>query len=174
MDSQQTRRADTQHPLTKRAPANPDSRGGKFIAHGIRPAAFVPMPKPLVTSQPPARIPRDVQARLERMGAVADHLLSRVSLPTPRLHGLRKQEENNRRQAIERPPGAGNKVIPSLCGKCGLEFPSKTSRNAHGKVCTVAGNYFGTPARAGKPERNLMYEAWARWEGEGGALRVFE
>lgn len=57
------------------------SVGGKFIAHGIRPSTFQRMPKPRVMSQPPA----EVAPPTRRQNKQAE--------------GLRKTEENNRRQA---------------------------------------------------------------------------
>ena len=45
------------HQLSAPQRAKPSPTGGKFIAHGVTPSTFKPMPKPLPLSQPPVENP---------------------------------------------------------------------------------------------------------------------
>lgn len=115
MDSQQQRKAATQHPLTKRGPVGPAPIGGRFIAHGgLTPSTFQPMPKPRRMTIPAT--------------AVAP-LYSKQWKNTPK-QAEEKVRLNNERQAKERPTG-GSIAVRCSCEQCGQAFVSKGQRAEH-------------------------------------------
>ncbi len=113
-DGQKIVKSPLSRPL--RARSEPGNIGGRFVAHGVAPASFMPMPKPRRMSQPEAE-----PAPKGRGVAV------RASTKKPK-----KVNENNERQARERPTGF---VPGKQCSWCAELFSEQALYSYHRAVC---------------------------------------
>ncbi len=111
MDKQQQRRMDAQHPLSARSPVKTDSRGGRFVAHGLRPATFQPIPKTAPIGIPATAKPHGPWGQAVR---------------------LTKLQRNNELQARERPTGF---VAGTCCSWCWKPFDDQRLFSAHRNAC---------------------------------------
>lgn len=112
MDSFQTRRANTQSPLTKRISVPRAPQGGRFVAHGVAPSSFMPMPAPRPMSQPPVRnLPRGRGVSVK----------------------LSPAQRNDEYQARERPTGF---VVGQRCSWCLTPFDDQRTFSSHRHICS--------------------------------------
>ena len=105
--------------------------GGKFIARGITPSTFQPLPPPRRMSIPAtlkATPDYAVHKAWKRNKPVADH-------PAPtHLRGLQGPEKlaaNNAMQALLRPSGPDTVRKPGRCDYCGKNFPGGSELRRH-------------------------------------------
>lgn len=136
-------------PLSRplRARPEPGSIGGRFIAHGIAPSTFMPMPKPRPMSQrPPREAPRgrgvsvrlyspaqrheDYQRRERPTGFIGGQQCSWCLEPfyDQRMFSL------HRNTCDVRPGGplpVAREFSPCRCEACGTDFEFKSDRRKH-------------------------------------------
>ncbi len=152
MDQFQARRAANQNPLTKRRPVPRGPVGGRFVAHGLVPSTFQPMPKPRPIKQSPAaEAPRgrgvsvrlsptkrneDFQSRERPTGFTVGQVCSWCCV------AFSTQPEFSYHRAIcaLRPGGperitsgvhVGQQSLEHSCNDCGAVFPSRSARARH-------------------------------------------
>ena len=179
MDQLQTKRANTLHPLTKRSPAARTPIGGRFVAHGVAPSTFIPMPKPRkmsvdATAKPSG--PRGVSVRLSN--SQRNEEWQKRNKPSGFTVGQRcswcftpfdtQPDYSLHRSVCPNRPG-GPETRPEAIGihqtcDCGAEFPSNKAWRRHigiecplPDMCPVCGEWFST---RGDKLRHLFAMRW--------------
>lgn len=154
MDQLQSRRAQTQSPLTKRATVPRGPIGGRFVAHGLVPATFQVMPNPRKTKIEASTVPsgprgqavrlskskrlEEYQARERPTGFTAGKKCSwcfRPFMDQPLYSYHRSICESRPGGPIPTGPGSftgGNSApVECVCEDCGAVFQAKSERRRH-------------------------------------------
>lgn len=118
-------------PLSRplRAKSEAGSVGGRFIAHGIAPSTFAPIPKPRKVRVGPSE--SQIENQIRRTIANGGRLYSRHRKTDP-ASGLKKLEAHNAQMQIDKPTGF---VAGKKCSWCQQPFAEQRAYSYHRAIC---------------------------------------